>query len=416
MLKNSKVLLSAYCIFAAFTTYFCMFAFRKPFTSATFEGLILWGIDYKIVLIIAQVLGYGVAKGIGIKVISEVKPENRAKMILAFIGMAELSLILFALTPAPYNFVFLFFNGLPLGMIFGLVLGFLEGRQITEILGAGLCVSFIVASGAVKSVGKLLLGWGISEFWMPALTGLLFLPLLFFSVWMLKQIPPPTKEDQAERSLRQPMSAADRKAFFNNHALGLIALISVYVLVTILRDIRDNFAVEIWKELHITNAGIFTVSETWVGLGITVLTGILFVFKDNKLAFWINHVFIGFGVLTIAGVTYLFNQHMISSFSWMIIMGLGIFMAYVPYNCMLFERLIAVTRQKSNIGFLLSIADFSAYIGSVIVLFYKNFGTATISWLSFIKYLAYIIPGFAILFLLISFGYFRQKLSNTEKT
>ena len=29
----------AYCITAAFCTYFCMYAFRKPFGAATFEGL-----------------------------------------------------------------------------------------------------------------------------------------------------------------------------------------------------------------------------------------------------------------------------------------------------------------------------------------------------------------------------------------
>ena len=29
---------SVWCIVAAFSTYFCMYAFRKPFTAGTFEG------------------------------------------------------------------------------------------------------------------------------------------------------------------------------------------------------------------------------------------------------------------------------------------------------------------------------------------------------------------------------------------
>ena len=33
--------------------------------------------------------------------------------------------------------VWLFVNGLPLGMVFGLVIGFLEGRKVTEALSAG---------------------------------------------------------------------------------------------------------------------------------------------------------------------------------------------------------------------------------------------------------------------------------------
>lgn len=28
---------------AAFATYFCMYAFRKPFTVGTYEGYALWG-------------------------------------------------------------------------------------------------------------------------------------------------------------------------------------------------------------------------------------------------------------------------------------------------------------------------------------------------------------------------------------
>ena len=67
-----------------------------------------------------------------------------------------------------------FLNGLPLGMIFGLVLAFLEGRKCTEALAAGLCASFIVSSGVVKSVGRwLIVNQGYSEFEMPWITGLI---------------------------------------------------------------------------------------------------------------------------------------------------------------------------------------------------------------------------------------------------
>ena len=48
----------------------------------------------------------------------------------------------------------MFINGLPLGMVFGLVMAYLEGRRQTEMLAAVLCASFIVSSGFVKSVGK----------------------------------------------------------------------------------------------------------------------------------------------------------------------------------------------------------------------------------------------------------------------
>ena len=82
-----------------------MYAFRKPFTVATFEDLSFAGVDYKIVLIIAQVLGYMLSKFIGIKVISELQPNKRIYYLLGLILAAELSLLLFGITPAPYNIV-----------------------------------------------------------------------------------------------------------------------------------------------------------------------------------------------------------------------------------------------------------------------------------------------------------------------
>ena len=82
--KQSQHFIAFYLGLAGFSTYFCMYAFRKPFTAADFQGITLWGVDYKIVLVIAQVMGYATAKGLGIKIVSEVLPEKRAKNILIF--------------------------------------------------------------------------------------------------------------------------------------------------------------------------------------------------------------------------------------------------------------------------------------------------------------------------------------------
>lgn len=174
-----------------------------------------FGIDYKILLITAQVFGYMLSKFIGIKVVSEITPNQRIKTILLLMGIAWIALLLFAITPSPYNIIFMFLNGIPLGMIWGLVFSFLEGRRNTELLGAGLSVSFIVASGLVKSVGKFLISnYQVSEFWMPFLVGLIFVPTLFLGIWMLHKIPPPSLEDEQHRTKRVPMSRAQRRNFF----------------------------------------------------------------------------------------------------------------------------------------------------------------------------------------------------------
>jgi len=96
-------------------------------------------------------------------------------------GISWASLLCFAIIPYPYNFGLLFLNGLPLGLIWGIVFSFLEGRRYTEILGAIMASSFIFASGIVKSAGRMLIDYcSISDFWMPFCTGFLFLPFLFW--------------------------------------------------------------------------------------------------------------------------------------------------------------------------------------------------------------------------------------------
>ena len=102
-------------------------------------------------------------------------------------------------------------NGMPLGMVWGTVVLYLEGRRTSELLLAGLSCSYIIASGVVKDVGRTLMSdYGISEYWMPAATGgLFFLPFLF-AVWLLSQLPGPTDADIQERSARTEMYANDR--------------------------------------------------------------------------------------------------------------------------------------------------------------------------------------------------------------
>ena len=101
----------------AFLTYSCMYAFRKPFTIAAFEGYTLFGADYKIWLITAQVFGYTLSKFIGIKFVSEMVASRRAVSIVVLVCISELALLLVYLVPFPYNFIFMYFNGLPLGII-----------------------------------------------------------------------------------------------------------------------------------------------------------------------------------------------------------------------------------------------------------------------------------------------------------
>ncbi len=396
---------------AAFCTYSCMYAFRKPFAVATFEGMQYFQIDYKILLITAQVLGYTLSKFLGIKIISEQKNSNRLPYILFFIAVAELSLLLFAITPAPYNIIFLFANGLPLGMVWGVVFSYLEGRKTTELLGAGLCVSFIFSSGFVKSIGKwLMVDYQISEFWMPFFTGLFFIIPLIIFVFMLDKVPMQNEEDKAERSERKSMTKTDRKKILQEFGLGLFLLILGYATLTAFRDFRDNFAAEIWTALgQGSSPEIFTLTEIPVSVFILVLTGFMIYIKNNIQAFMINHLIILLGFLTIGISTILFTNGQINPILWMVLTGTGLYMGYVPFNSILFDRMIAAFRSAGNVGFLIYLADSFGYLGSVGVLFYKNFSYPNLSWISFFTSGSLIISVGGVFLTFASMIYFHRK-------
>src|SRR5258708_38843852 len=93
-----------YVSFSSFVVYSCMYGFRKPFTAASYDGIRLFGISYKVVLVISQVLGYMCSKFYGIRFIAVMQPSRRAGYIIRLVFIAWISLLLFGLVPMPYNF------------------------------------------------------------------------------------------------------------------------------------------------------------------------------------------------------------------------------------------------------------------------------------------------------------------------
>ncbi len=379
---------SAYCIVAAFGTYFCMYAFRKPFTAATYDGTEWLGIGFKTILIASQVAGYTLSKFIGIKVVSEMPARYRAVTILILIGIAEVALLLFALTPLPWNFIWLFVNGLPLGMVFGLVLGFLEGRKVTEALAAGLCASFIVSSGFVKSVGRSLIQvYGVDQYWMPFLTGLIFVvPLLVF-VGLLSQIPRPSAEDESLRTARSPMNKHDRRAFFRRHAVGLTGLIVIYVLLTIVRSIRDDFAVEVWQEMGVDDEpDVFARSEFGVMIGVVVINGLAILIRNNRVAFLSTIGLLAVGFAIVLGSVIGQRSGSLSPMAFMVLLGLGMYIPYVAFHTTVFERMIAAFREIGTIGYLMYLADAVGYLGYVSVMIFRNVSSGQMNFLGLLTW------------------------------
>lgn len=358
----------AWSMIAAFGCYFCVYGFRKPFTAGQYVDQYWLGIHWKSILISAQIAGYMLSKWCGIFFVSSITWKKRARAILISIFIAEVALLGFGLIPRPWNLIFLVLNGLPLGMIFGYIQGYLEGKKNTELYIAALGSSFILADGVSKSVGINLLNWGVPENWMPFSAGILYaLPLLFF-VWMLTKIPKPNAQEILDRSERAPMNHQDRKKLIRQLWPGILCISLLYLCASLLRGVRSDFAPEIWKYLGFTSLPeTYSQTEIWVTIGILGINGSLVLVKDNFKAFFTSMFAIttGFILLIIAGI---WGSYFMNPFWLIVLTGFGIYLPYLTITTSVFERMIAITRHKANIGFLMYIVDSLGYLGYNILL------------------------------------------------
>ena len=432
--------LVGYAVFAAFATYFCMYAFRKPFAAAEFKDQELFGLGLKSAFVISQLLGYTLSKYIGTKICSEVTRGRRMLLLLSMIFLAEAALLLFAVVPPEFQVLAIFLNGLPLGMVWGLVVWYLEGRRTSELLLAGLSCSFIIASAIVKDIGRALMSGGdhltifaidlpnpvgllsmkvpnpfsslgeIPEAWMPVATGSLFLIPFVVAVLLLNQLPRPSQADETARMHREPMNGAQRWAFLKRFFPGLAMLFLSYFFLTAFRDYRDNFGAEVFRELgYGDEPGIFSRSEIWVMFGVVIPLALLFLIKNNRWGLIGAFSVMLAGTVILGGSTILLDAQLIDGLTWMILIGLGSYLAYVPFGSVLFDRLLATTHVVGTAVFAIYMADALGYTGSVGVRLYKDFFQADISDFQFLRYFTYFMAVLGAVMFLGSCTYFLRQ-------
>src|SRR5262249_37173962 len=119
--------------------------------------------------------------------------------------------------------------------------------------------------------------------------------------------------------------------------------------------------------------GVFTRSEVLVALGVVVLNGLAVLVRDNRRAFFLA-MGLSLGGLVLVGASLAgYRAARIGPFSLMVLLGLGLYLPYVAVQTTLFERLIAMTRERGNIGYLMYLADAFGYLGYVAVMLARNF-------------------------------------------
>lgn len=383
--RRRQILTALYAAIVSFLTYTAVYAYRKPFTVATFNGIAFWGVSYQTLLIISQGIGYMFSKFYGIRFISELQRVGRWKTSLILVTSAWFCLLLFAIVPPPFGMICLAVNGFMLGFMWGIVFSYVEGRRATDFIGSVMAVSFVFAGGFTRSVAVWIReAWHVREQWLGFVTGLVFiLPLLLF-IYLLEKIPPPTEEDARERTVRMPMNKEERRGFLQSFGLGITLVVIAYLFLTVMRDVRDNFMGNMWNDLgYGQKPAIFTRTESITSFIVLGVMSLLVMIRKNIRALKIVHLIVILGFL-IAGISsVMFVMGTMSGALWMQLTGLGLYMGYVPFNCIFFERLIASFRIVGNVGFLIYIADAFGYMGSMIVMLSKEIMKLRLNWVSF---------------------------------
>ena len=389
-----------------------MYAFRKPFGAATFEELkfLDTAINLKTAFVISQLIGYTISKYLGCKFCSEIKRRHQAKALAAMILIAQLALLGFAMLPANLKVAAIFINGVPLGMVWGLVSRYLEGRKTTELLFAGLSCSYIIASGSVKTVGGWTMESGVTQFWMPATVGAIFLVPFFLSVFFLNQLPPPSEEDVASRSKRTIMDGKGRVAFIKRFLTGLILLLVLYFFLTAYRDFRDNYMPEVFTAMgYASEPTLFSRADYPIAFGIMVVMALLNLAKNHRRGLLAVFAVMISGMLLMGVATVLKDMGTISGMWWMILIGFGAYLAYVPFGAVLFERVMASTKAAGTAVFAIYLCDAVGYTGSVGIQLYKDLGHPDLDYYQFLRMFTYAMASAGTVLFLLSSVYFYRK-------
>ena len=304
-------------------------------------------------------------------------------------------------------------NGLPLGMTYGILVTYIEGRSGSDFILAITACSFIIASGFVKDVGLALVQY-VGIYWMPATTGLVFLPPFCIFCFLLHQIPgifyitlDPSDSDSSTKTKRAAMDYAARVKIIKEIYPGLIPLQIAYFLCSGYRDFRDAFMVEILTNLGQTvQPGLLSTVDLSVGFAISLFAAAIVFVKSNRWGFIVNISSMTLGFIPMGLTVILLDYTNLSPFLFLLFSGIAVNFVYVPESAGLFERMIAYLNLKNTTAAMpMMMTDFIGCLGSCVIFLIAAVNTE-MDQLTFFRIFSYLSSCIGFCFMCCSFVYF----------
>ena len=244
-------------------------------------------------------------------------------------------------------------------------------------------ISIAFSSGLAKSLGLFLMNdLGVGCFWMPAVIGGFAFVLIILLAFILNALPAPSEEDIRSCTKRVPMDARQRKAIFFRFAPLLLMLFVANLFITIIRDVKEDFLVNIVDTSQFSAWAISGI-DGMVTLIILALFILVSMIRDHqRVLYTLLWMVIG-GTFLLVGISYYYEQLNLSPLVWMFLQSLGVYIAFLSFQTLFFERFVACFNIKGNVGFFIVSIDFIGYLGTVGVLIFKESFVAHLNWIEF---------------------------------
>ncbi len=94
----------------------------------------------------------------------------------------------------------------------------------------------------------------------------------------------------------------------------------------------------------------------------------------------------------------------------MVALGAGLYLAYTPFNALLFDRFIAASGRTGTAGFLIYVADAAGYVSSVALLVLRDLVGLKLSWVEFLRLISYSAAAAGLVLIIAAGVYFHSRL------
>eukprot|EP01065_Artemidia_motanka_P023898 TRINITY_DN28549_c0_g1_i1.p1 TRINITY_DN28549_c0_g1~~TRINITY_DN28549_c0_g1_i1.p1 ORF type:complete len:564 (+),score=136.98 TRINITY_DN28549_c0_g1_i1:62-1693(+) len=380
---------SIYACTFSFCAYAVVYNLRSPWRAATYDrDRQILGVDFKDALTIAWTLAYFLGKALSAPVLGGLRRGRRVPLLMLCLACNLAAWGLFAAVPQGSDpdrwvdivrVVAMAASSVPLAFFWGTFFRYLEGRDYTELLGACMSAAIIVGSGTAKSIGSALVDAGLTEETMPIVAGAGSAPFIALFCLLIDRLPEPTESERALRGKRRRMSPAAQREAITAYWPGLVALWFACIVLTALRDYRDVFTADMWKELNDDSSmpsWLFTTTEVIVAAVVLLAVAAVASVRDNQLGFQIILGLCAAGFAMTGGIQLLHSKLWDSQEGqgvWLTVSGVGVFLGYVPVSAVLYDRLVGALRIRATSVYFISVSDVFGYIGSVGLLLFRNY-------------------------------------------